>query len=236
MRAAWLIAGNFAREQRWSLLLLYIYLIGISLAFGFAEDRVNVSEVVLYFRQQAFYALILPVFLVSGALHNDRKTRRILAVLSKGIERHQYLAGLLMGTAMATSLFCAMFALGLGWLQGRAGVRSEDVGEAAFALAVAGTLVGAIALFYSTFLNPLFTTAATGFTVAAPYLLGHYLRVKLDYVIAVHNIAMDLARFNVLSPWSPDWLGVTVAAVEILFFWIAASVIFRYRDVTSALE
>ena len=62
---------------------------------------------VFLIKQHAAYAVLLGVTLASTAIHNERKTRRILAVLSKGISRWQYVAGMLMGTASVLVTYIA---------------------------------------------------------------------------------------------------------------------------------
>src|SRR5437870_507112 len=89
-----LITANFFREQRilLSLMLAYVVVGGGTLAL--LAQAPDADDVVFLIKQHAAYAVLLGVTLASTAIHNERKTRRILAVLSKGISRWQYVAGM----------------------------------------------------------------------------------------------------------------------------------------------
>src|SRR5205807_1067840 len=99
------------REQRilLSLMLAYVVLGGGTLAV--LPHSPEVDDVIFLVKQHAAYAVLLGVALASTAIHNERKSRRILAVLSKGITRGQYLAGLLLGSASV--LFAYLLCLGI---------------------------------------------------------------------------------------------------------------------------
>src|SRR5437868_5462263 len=85
------IAVNFVRENRWPILLLLIWIVLSALVFGGTDQRVAVDDLVFYVRQQALYIVVFTAFLASTAVNNERKSRRILLVLSKAISRGEYL-------------------------------------------------------------------------------------------------------------------------------------------------
>ena len=79
MKPVLLIALNFVREQRWPIfvLLLWVLLLGI---FGLVADASRNREDLLFiFKQVAVYVVAFSVFFGSSAIHNERKSRRVLA-------------------------------------------------------------------------------------------------------------------------------------------------------------
>ena len=56
MMRVWLIAANVVREQRWFLLLMFVYIAGITALLYFAEQREG--DVLLVFKQEAVYGTL----------------------------------------------------------------------------------------------------------------------------------------------------------------------------------
>ena len=110
MRSVAFIAGNFLREQRWVLLALAVYSAGMSFALTLGEAA-DPEDLVFFARQQGTLGLLFGLLLVSAAIHNDRRSRRLLLVLSKAVTRWQYLAAL----ALASAAVSAGFIL-LAWI------------------------------------------------------------------------------------------------------------------------
>ena len=85
------------------------YLVSIAGPFAYNEQRQGVSF---------FFSIARLLRVISGhsmlavpALQTERKSRRIVAVLSKGIHRWQYLAGLWLGCSIITTCFSLMLAV-----------------------------------------------------------------------------------------------------------------------------
>src|SRR5512147_2763313 len=110
MRPALLIAGNFLRENRWPVILLFLWGVGSGIA-GALTVGSSLDDALFLLKQQAVYSVFFTVFLSASALYNQRRSRRILAVLSKGIERYEYLDGIVVGFS-AVSFFYSV-ALGV---------------------------------------------------------------------------------------------------------------------------
>ena len=53
-----------------------------------------------------FYGLAFTGLMAASGINNERRSRRMLAVLSKGIERWQYLGGLLLGAMIDAAIYC----------------------------------------------------------------------------------------------------------------------------------
>ncbi len=93
MKPMLLIAFNFVREQRWPIFVLLLWV--LLLAFlGLVADIPRMREDLLFlFKQVAVYVVAFSIFFGGSAIYNERKSRRILAVLSKAVRREQYLSG-----------------------------------------------------------------------------------------------------------------------------------------------
>src|SRR5690242_15486374 len=94
-----LLAKSFIRQNRWLLIafVLWPFLLG---AFTWSpEHRANKTEAMEILQQEVFYGVAVVAFLASSAVYNEKRSRRIIGVLSKGISRGQYLCGLLLACA-----------------------------------------------------------------------------------------------------------------------------------------
>ena len=88
MRAIVLIGINFVRTQWIALAVMCAYVLGIG---GIYRVHTQREEILFFLRWHAGYAIFFATMIAIPALQTERKTRRILAVLSKGIHRWQYL-------------------------------------------------------------------------------------------------------------------------------------------------
>ena len=139
MKPVLLIAANFLREHRWPVLILFAWIVLTALAAGgFGRDRVAPDDVVFYVQQQAVYICVFSAFLAAGAIHNERKSRRILLVLSKAMSRGQYLLAVILGTWAVALAYALLFGLCGIWLTARAALPSArsvvdgDTGDRGF--------------------------------------------------------------------------------------------------------
>ncbi|MBZ5574044.1 MAG: hypothetical protein LAO09_19440, partial [Acidobacteriia bacterium] len=142
MKPVLLIAVNFVREQRWPILVLLLWV--LVLAFlGLATDAARQSEDLLFvFKQVAVYVVAFSVFFGSSAIFNDRRSRRILGVLSKAVGRQQYLSGLVLGITLASAIYCFTLGLTGSWTLGEAGFPASQVWYLMVCLLAACTLAG----------------------------------------------------------------------------------------------
>ena len=240
MRSVFLIAGNFVREQRW------VVAAWVAMALGFAGiiagvgGKPNPEDVGMYLSQQALYAVGLGVFLAASAIHNERKSRRILAVLSKSVRRSQYVAGLLSGIFLCSILHCLSIALAGSWMAARMELPLEHAWISAGLMLAAAALAASVTMFWSTFSGPL--GAAIGASalmgapvVAARHLGEEWLRSLPVYWLSTTAVALPTQPAWEI-PWEVPWAVLALAAAEVLAFWMAAALIFARRDVTAALE
>ena len=119
MRSVWLIALNFAHEQRWPLFFLLFWVVGWAVFGLITNPRTAAEDSLMIFRQLAVYAIAFAVFFGSSALSADQRSGRILLVLSKAISRLQYVCGLLAGIGMVMGVFCLSTAFTASWILGR---------------------------------------------------------------------------------------------------------------------
>lgn len=236
MKPVLLIAINFAREQRWPILTLLLWV--LLLAFlGLVTDIHRQREDLLFvFKQDAVYVLAFSVFFGGSAIYNERRSRRILGVLSKAVGRQQYLSGLVLGVTIACGVYC--FALGMtgSWTLGGAGFPVAHVWFLMLCLVAACALAGTVALMFSTFLNPFFAAGATAIVLGLPALAGQIVGPRWGYVIPVWELGAAVINSSFDFPGSTSWLPVLLAAAETLGFWLLSARIFSYVDIAVAVE
>src|SRR5689334_11828942 len=166
MRAMFLIGVNFARTQWIALAVMSAYVIGIGGVYRLHTQR---EEVLFFLRWHAGYAIFLATMLAIPALQVERKTRRILAVLSKGIYRWQYMGGILCGCAMISALFCLLIGVTAAWIGQEGGIATDGLGPIMLALFCCCVASAATGLFFAVFLHPLLAMAATSIILALPW-------------------------------------------------------------------
>jgi ABC-type transport system involved in multi-copper enzyme maturation permease subunit len=236
MKPVVLIAGNFIREQRWPLVLLLVWVLGTGTIAGLTGARVSIDDVLFFLKQQAVYGVVFSAFLAASAVHNERKSRRILAVLSKGISRGQYLAGLLAGVWFGAGLYCAAMA-GVGtWIFANARLPKAPLWALMGVLLAACVLTAIVAMFFSTFLSPLFSTAATALSLGVTAVIAQRVGRDWSLVLPVYELLNEVMNFSVHGSWRADWIAVYWAVVETVLLWLLASWIFSRRDIAVAVE
>jgi ABC-type transport system involved in multi-copper enzyme maturation permease subunit len=231
-----LIAVNFVREQRWPILTLLLWV--LLLAFlGLVTDIQRQREDLLFvFKQDAVYVLAFSVFFGGSAIYNERRSRRILGVLSKAVSRQQYLSGLVLGVTIASAVYCFTLGLTGSWTLGAAGFPISRVWFLMVCLVAACMLAGTVALMFSTFLNPFFAAGATAMVLGVPALAGQIFGARWGYVIPVWELGATVLNSSFNSPGRASWVPVLLAGVETLAFWLLSARIFAYVDIAVAVE
>ncbi|HET8889258.1 MAG TPA: hypothetical protein VFQ41_10170 [Candidatus Angelobacter sp.] len=234
MRPILLIGINFVRTQWIALAVMSAYVLGIGGVYRVHTQR---DEVLFFLRWHAGYAVFFAAMIAIPALQAERKTRRILAVLSKGIHRWQYLGGILCGCAMISAVFCLLIGGTAAWLGQQGGIPTDGVAGIAFLLLCCCVAAAATGIFFSTFLHPLLATAATSTVLALPLVfIQSGLRVPwaLFPVAALFNTLWTTFQFQPLGTLERT---LTLSAVaHAVIFWIAAALVFARRDVTISPE
>lgn len=230
MKPVLLIGLNYVREQRWVVLSLALYPPAMLVLLRAFDAHLTPGDLSAFLQQQASFAVLFAVVFAASAINQDRRSRRILGVLSKAVRRSQYIAGLLLGVW----LFIAIYA-GAGLLT--LAVISRDSAAHGFRLMlsayVAAMASSAVTMFFTTFLPPFLATLVAGIFLGIPALL-QMLRIPWPNYAAP---AFVLMRDITLAPdyhLRPDILLLAVA--HALVFWVLASVVFSYRDIAVSIE
>src|SRR3954469_2521387 len=105
MIPALLIAKSFVRQNRWLLAVLVVWPLLWGALDWSPNRRVTEPDVAELLQQETFYGVVVITFLASSAIYNDKRSRRIVGVLSKGIRRAQYLTGLALGGVSFAALY-----------------------------------------------------------------------------------------------------------------------------------
>lgn len=232
MRSILLIAINYIRTQWLALVIMTVYLFGISGVFALNQQR---PEVLFFVRSQPLYLIFLALMLALPAIQADRKSRRIVAVLSKGVHRWEYLGGILVGCSLVTMFFSFLIWLTAYILCLRGGYPTAGLALFALALAACSVTAASAGLLYSTFLHPLLATAAASLTLLLPIVMRnsevHPPRILFPVAWLVDVIVGY--RFG-----TTDGLpAIIVSALTFaLLFWIAGAFTFARRDVTISPE
>lgn len=234
MTPAVLIAGNFLREQRWFLVLLLLY-VGMFSLLDFLSPSTETEEFLVLQKQLAGFALLFGLSLATGALQVERRSGRIIAVLSKGVSRAEYIAGFLLGSTAISGIYCMAMVAAVAALRSRIEFPLASLFGFIGITFLACVLTNAVALFFATMLPPLFAMAATGLIVAIPFALAQVLGHGALTTIAVAALLESIFNFSFVS-WSPPWLAVTLSVLQIFMFWFAAAWVFSRRDVAVAVE
>jgi len=236
MKQVRLIAINFAREQRWPILVLMLW-VGVLIVMGLVSDLRKAREDVLFvFKQIALYGLAFAIFFGASAIHNESKTRRILSVLSKSVGRKQYIAGLLCGIIFALSIYSLAMAITGTWILLPGGFPAAHVWLLMAYLMVACVLAGAVAVVFSTFLNPLFATLCAILVLALPGAAAFEFDGRWASTIPVYSLVGLLMQASFSQAWTPRWDLLALGLAESGLCWLAASWIFSRRDIAVAID
>jgi ABC-type transport system involved in multi-copper enzyme maturation permease subunit len=236
MRPTLLIASNFVREQRWPILVLLLWVLLLAFLGLLPDVARNREDLLFIFKQVAVYVVAFSVFFGGSAIYNERKTRRILAVLAKAVARHEYLSGLVLGVTLACAIL--FFALGLtgSWVLGQLGFPVAVVWSLMVSLVVACTLAGTVALMFSTFLNPFFSAGATALVLGAQLAIGYALKGRFAYLTPFYSLIHSVTESSYKVPGS--WMGVAILAalLQTALFWVLAARIFTNVDIAVAVD
>jgi ABC-type transport system involved in multi-copper enzyme maturation permease subunit len=232
MRAVLLIGLNFVRMQWLTVFIMGFYLLSIAAVFAYNEQR---QEVFFFFQSHAFYVLFLGSMLAIPAIQAERKSRRIVAVLSKGIYRGQYLAGLWLGCSIITSFFSVMLAVIVLILCQAGNYPSDGLWPMTLALLVCCCMAVAVSVLYSVVLHPLLALAATTITLVLPYLVRTVDWQPVAGLFPVWWFSEAASAFHFKG--APQGLSISFSALLLTpCFLAAATVAFARRDVTTSPE
>jgi ABC-type transport system involved in multi-copper enzyme maturation permease subunit len=236
MRQVGLIAINFVREQRWPILVLMLWVVLLAMLGLILDLRASRDDVLFIFKQLGVYGVAFSIFFGASAIHNERKTRRILAVISKGVSRAQYISGLLTGIGLAVAIFSVSMGVTGSWVLEAGGARTSQVWSLIACLMLTCILSAAVAVLFSTFLNPLFATLATAITLGVPAVAALHFGSRWARAIPAYSLLDQLLQFSFERRNMFPWELMILALLETLLLWTVASWIFSRRDVAVAVD
>jgi hypothetical protein len=210
------------------------YVLGIGGVYRVHTQR---DEILFFLRWHAGYAIFFTTLIAIPALQTERKTRRILAVLSKGIHRWQYLGGLLCGCSMIAALFCLLIGGTASWLGQQGRIPTDGLAAITLLMFCCCVVSASIGLFFAAFLHPLLATAATSAVLSLPLLLvqsGWRTPWELFPVGALFRTLWTTFHFQPVG--SEVRTLMLSAIVQAIIFWLAAALVFTRLDVTTSPE
>jgi len=236
LRPVLLIAGNFVREQRWPLFFLLLWVLGWAVFGAFADRRTGPDDSLMIFRQLAVYSVTFGVFFGSSAVQADQRSRRILAVLSKGVSRGQYIFGLLLGIGAVLGVFCLCMGFTATWQLGRYGFNVLGLWCGILGLWTACVLTASLTLSLSTFMPPLLAAIGAGTIAGVPALLALRGDTFSKYVIPVHGLLDPFIRADFTQTLHGCSRIVLLGWGETALLCLLGAWIFSRRDLSLAVE
>jgi ABC-type transport system involved in multi-copper enzyme maturation permease subunit len=228
MSAVLLLAKSFIRQNRWLLLAFVFWPFLLGAFIWSPQHRANKVEVMELVQQEVFYGVAVVAFLASSAVYNEKRSRRIIGVLSKGVSRAQYSWGFLSACAAFDVIYFAAVAASVVWLLGASGPTMRACIYLVLQGFSAAFWAAALSLLFATFLHPFLAAAVAGSAAFAPLAAA-----KPNALIASAAILMNSA--GGLAP-NVAWSAVLAAVLEGVAFMFIAIRIFTTRDVTVNIE
>jgi ABC-type transport system involved in multi-copper enzyme maturation permease subunit len=235
MREVVLLGWNYLREQKVFLIVLSVYLAAGTGWLALSSEMPQLDDVSFLVKQQAGYAIVFGLFMTSGAVFNDRRSRRILMVLAKGIDRSQYLAGIYLGSTVALSGYLFLSWVASAILLNRVGIGWSSVNGVFIAAGIATLLSAAIALFYSTMMHPMLAVGAAAITMSVPHAIAKLLPV-FDAILPAYAISGAVIGWSPNQPLAIPPYMLLIAIAETGVFFLLAVLTFRGRDLALAVD
>jgi hypothetical protein len=229
MSTVLLLAANFLRDQRLIIVLITIWILSFTIIFAMTQESAA-SDLEAFYRQELIYGVAVGMFSGAAIVHNERRSRKILAVLSKGISRAQYLAGALVAMAALAMIYYVLVAATNQWLIARFSLQGDAVTPAAMGW-LATLAATAVALALGTFMHPLFAVAATGLVVSLGMVVPHSM-----FPVSMFIRGATRATYVYGLPLSGGGAFLAAIAIETSIAFVIAVLMFRKRDVTAAVE
>jgi ABC-type transport system involved in multi-copper enzyme maturation permease subunit len=236
MRLVLLVAINFVREQRWPILVLMLWVVVLSWV-GLAVDLERSRGLVLsLFKQSAVYGIAFAVFFGASAIHNECKSRRILAVLSKGVSRGRYISGLLAGIILATGIYSISMGVTGTWVLGAGGFNLVQLWLLMLYQMLACLLAATVAVFFATFLSPLFAALATFIVLGLPAVTALEFGRQSPVVVPVYLLLQQVTSASFQGRGAVPWALLIWASAEAAGFWLLSEWTFSRRDIAVAVD
>src|SRR6267154_2106730 len=177
------------------------------------------DELLFIFKQVAVYVVVFSIFFGGSAIYNERRSRRILAVLGKAVTRRDYLTGLLLGVGLAAGLFCLMLGFTGTWTLCPIGFSFFYLWYLMGCVVAACVLSASVALFYSTHLNPWMSAMFTGLTLGLPGVLAFEFGGLWNYILPLFSLMRVFLKASYEHPGMSAGGAIPAALIETGVFW-----------------
>lgn len=231
MRAIFLIGLNFVRTQWIAVAVMSVYILASVNLYLPSGHR---NDFFFLLRLHCAYTISVIVMMAIPVLQTERKSRRILAVLSKGIYRWQYLSGLICGCAISAAIFCILLGFVVLWLGQSNEMSMNGLSAAMISLFFCCLASASTGLFFAVFLQPLLAIVAASFTLTLPFILDAIGWPGSEFFPLgelFKAISLETGFQTAKVP-----LLIATAILQTFVFWIAAVIVFNHRDVTISPE
>lgn len=235
MRTVSLLALAFLRHNRWFAVVLCLWP-WIFAALILAGGENSAGDYASILQQEAFYGIAIAGFMATAALHNELRSRRVVAVLSKAVSRKQYLAGFLAGFLLVVLLFVVNIGGAAIVAASRMHAHVNDLFLFLLTMLIMAGWLGALGLMFSTFLQPIVATIFMMLGAAAPLAAARFVHQRWTVLLPSLPIFSSLGKDPFAAGWSVDPLALLAAAGEAAVFILIGAWAFRYRDLTRAIE
>lgn len=232
-----LIMLNFLRQNRWLTLLLVLYPIFFNVLFGQDATPAAEEDLSALIRQEAVYLQAIAIFMAASVVFNERRSRRILSVLSKGISRFQYLTGLLLGVLATSATYVLSMTLSAWWVASKLRAPAAPLWIYAGLLLTLGLLSASVSFFFGSFTHPALASALSAGAVASPLVMAiKYPNVVWLKWIPQTQLLPQIFRFSFLHTFRVDGLQLVITFAEFILIYALAVLVFYRRDLTIASE
>ncbi|HLW52667.1 MAG TPA: hypothetical protein VKW06_07470 [Candidatus Angelobacter sp.] len=233
MRVIILLGTNFVRTQWVAVAVMTAYLAGAGVLFGWHQQRADVQ---FYVQWHSANAILIGALIAVPAIWSERRSRRILAVLSKGIARWQYLGGLLCGCAMISAWFTLLIGTISYWLCFRGAIPTGGLLSLMLAVLLCSVTAESAALLMAAMLHPLLAMVATSVLLLFPLGIESSGWHPASELFPVASLVQVLRSFRFQPAGTGLWRIAAGAIAEAVLFWAVGSAIFSRRDVTISPE
>lgn len=161
MRKALLLVRPLLWQNRWLLLLLLLWPYVMAAILLLPEHHPAADDVLAILKQECFYGVALVAFNGSALLGHEQRSRRIVAVLARGIGRSQYLFSLLLAAWLPLVLYLVGFTIAGCVLVSAAGGGIRVLWQAAAALMAVGLWMACVSILFSIYLPAIMASLAS---------------------------------------------------------------------------
>ncbi len=262
MNAVWMIAsGTFGEAMRRRILQVFLFVALALIVMGFAFSSFTPRQEMVVIKSLGLGAIALSGVFISvilgiNLIPSEIERRTIYTILSKPVQRYQFVCGKFLGglmTVLSNIALMGIVFVGLTFYKEHNWDQDVvDVAKGVLMIFFQLTMVGAVALFFSVFLSPF----VNFFLTFAVYLLGS-INILGDLASdpthrkdplavglfkALHFIVPNFDNFNIQNPIiHPDvtitnetqyiWTNIAYALLYTTVLLIGAVLIFDRREV-----